>query len=239
MDVSAGAFVVAAVATLVGAAIQGAIGFGMNLVCVPVLALVAPETLPVAAIVLGMPVSVQMFRHEHAALDRPGLAWVLAGRVPGSVGGAVVVAAASTATLRLAVGAFVLAFVALSVAAPPVPVRPATQLAAGAVSGVTGTAAGIGGPPLALLYQRHRGPVIRSTLAASFLVGTLLSLGTLAVGGQVEGEAVVVGALLAPAVVVGTRIGRRFHDVLEQGWLRPAVLAFAAASAVAVMLDAG
>lgn len=235
-DVSIAALLVAGLATLVGATIQGAIGFGMNLVAVPVLALAAPELLPVTAIVLGLPVSVQMFRHEHAALDRSGLAWILAGRLPGSVGGAVVVAVASTSSLRVAVGAFVLGFVVLSIVVPPLPVRPGTQLAAGAVSGLTGTAAGIGGPPLALLYQRHRGPVIRSTLAASFLVGTLLSLATLAVGGQVEGDAVLVGALLAPAVVVGTRLGRRFHDVLEQGWLRPAVLVFAAASAVAVML---
>src|SRR5690606_23216691 len=36
----------AALATLVGAAVQGAIGFGMNLVTVPVLALLVPEALP-------------------------------------------------------------------------------------------------------------------------------------------------------------------------------------------------
>jgi uncharacterized protein len=60
------------VATLVGATIQGSIGFGMNLVTVPVLALVLPESLPVAVIVLGIPVSITMLRHEWSALDRTG-----------------------------------------------------------------------------------------------------------------------------------------------------------------------
>src|SRR3546814_15753694 len=67
---------------------------------------------------------------------------------------------------------------------PVLPVRPPTQLVAGVVSGVTGTAAGIGGPPLALLYQHRPGSTIRSTLAAAFLVGTALSLATLAVAGE-------------------------------------------------------
>src|SRR5690606_39990084 len=62
-----------------------------------------------------------------------------------------------------------------SAAAPALPVHRSTQLAAGMVSGTTGTAAGIGGPPIALLYQHRAGPVVRSTLSATFLVGTVLS----------------------------------------------------------------
>src|SRR3546814_2113004 len=71
--------------------IQGSLGFGMNLVTVPALALVLPEALPVAVITLGLSISIGMLRHEHHALDRVGLAWILAGRVPGSVVGAWVV----------------------------------------------------------------------------------------------------------------------------------------------------
>src|SRR3546814_9062822 len=88
-----------------------------------------------------------MLRHEHHALDRVGLAWILAGRVPGSVVGAWVVAVASTTVLEALAGAVVLAMVLASVAMPVLPVRPSTPLVAGVVSGVTGTAAGIGGPP--------------------------------------------------------------------------------------------
>jgi uncharacterized membrane protein YfcA len=238
VEVTITALVLAGVATLAGAAIQSSIGFGMNLVTVPVMALLLPESLPVAVIVLGLPISLAMLRHEHTSIDRSGLGWIIAGRLPGTAVGAWVVATAGTSTLQALVGSVVLLVVVASLVAPPVPVRPCTQAAAGAVSGVTGTAAGIGGPPLALLYQRHRGPVIRSTLAASFLVGTLISLGALALAGAMSWEPVAIGAGLTPLVVAGSVLGRRSHTLLEQGWLRPSVLAFAAVSAVVVLLDA-
>jgi uncharacterized protein len=238
VELTVGALLVAAAATVVGAAIQSSIGFGMNLVTVPVLALVLPESLPVAVIVLGLPISVAMLRHEHADLDRAGFGWIIGGRIPGTVLGAWVVAVVSTSMLQGIVGTVVLLVVVASLVAPPIPVRPSTQAVAGAVSGVTGTAAGIGGPPLALLYQRHRGGAIRATLAASFLVGTVLSLTALVAARAVALDQVALGVGLAPLVIVGSVLGRRSHALLEQGWLRPAVLAFAAASAVVVLLDA-
>jgi uncharacterized protein len=238
MEIGLGAFVLLAVVVLVGAAIQGAIGFGMNLVSVPVFALVAPDVLPVAAIILGLPISIAMVRHEHADIDRPGFAWLITGRVPGSVVGALFVAAATTRSLQIAVALFILAIAAVSAAAPAIPVRPSTQFGAGVVSGVTSTTAGIGGPPVALLYLRHPGPTMRSTMAATFFVGTLLSLAVLGITGSVEMHAVVVGAVLAPVVLVGTLLGRRMHALLEKGWMRPAVLAFSVVSALWVLLDA-
>jgi uncharacterized protein len=232
------ALAIVAVATLVGAAVQGGIGFGMNLVAVPVLALVMPEALPTVAILLGVPISLTMLRYEFSALDRAGIGWLFSGRLPGTVVGVWMVATVTTAVLQVFVALFVLVFVAVSAVAPPVPVGRLTKLTAGAVSGVTGTAAGIGGPPVALLYQRHPGPVMRSTLAASFAIGTLMSLGALAVGGQVTGRQLLVGLVLAPIVVGGSVLGRRLHAVLDRGWLRPAVLVFAAAAALSVLADA-
>lgn len=238
MEIGLEPFAVLVAAVLVGAAIQGAIGFGMNLVSVPVFAIVAPELLPVAVIVLGASISVSMFRHERSAVDRAGLAWVIGGRVPGSALGAWFVAVASTSDLRVAVALFVMAIAVVSAVAPAIPFSPATQLLAGVVSGVSGTTAGIGGPPIALLYQRHRGPTMRSTLAATFFAGTIISLTVLGVSGSIELHAVVVGAALTPAVVVGSILGRGLHDVLERGWLRPAVLVFSIASSAWVLVDA-
>jgi len=238
MELSLVALVVAAAATVAGASIQSAIGFGMNLVTVPVLAVVLPEALPAAVIMLGLPMSVAMLRHEHAAVDRPGTAWILAGRVPGTVAGTWVVAGLSTDALRGVVGMVVLLLVLASLTTPPLPVQPSTQVVAGMVSGLTGTAAGIGGPPLALLYQRHPGPTMRATLAAAFCVGTVLSLVALGVAGTLTRTQLGVGLLLAPLVVVGSLLGRRAHAVLDRGWLRPGVLAFSTVSAAAVVVDA-
>ncbi|MGY6500694.1 MAG: TSUP family transporter [Acidimicrobiales bacterium] len=238
MDLSIGAWVAILLAVVLGATIQGAIGFGMNLIAVPVLALAAPETLPVAAILLGVPISLSMVRYERASVDRRGIAWIIAGRVPGSIAGAAIVALASTQQLKVVVGVVVLALVGLSLAAPPVPLRPSTQAGAGAVSGITGTAAGIGGPPIALLYQHATGPTMRSTLAASFFLGTILSLTMLGLSGSIGRDGLVVGAACAPFVLLGTRAGRQFHAVLDAGWLRPVVLGFSIGAALLVVADA-
>lgn len=233
-----GVVLVAIVATFVGATIQGAIGFGMNLVTVPALVLVLPEALPVAVIVLGIPISLGMLRHEHHGLDRPGLAWILTGRVPGTVVGALIVASVSATSLQVIVGTVVLVLVVASAALPTVPLNAGTQLAAGAVSGITSTTAGIGGPPVALLYQHRSGAEMRSTLAASFAVGTVLSLGALAIAREVSIDQLLVGAALAPVVLAGTVAGRRLHGFLDRGWLRPAVLVFAFLAALTVLADA-
>jgi uncharacterized membrane protein YfcA len=238
VEVTIGAVAAAVVATAIGATVQGSVGFGMNLVSVPVLALVIPKALPVTVIVLGIPISIAMARHERQALDRAGVGWIIAGRVPGTIIGALIVATVSTPILQGLAGAIVLTLVVASVAIPPLPIRRRTQIAAGLVSGVTGTAAGIGGPPLALLYQHHPGPTMRSTLAASFMFGALLSLITLGAAQQVRADQVLLGLGLAPFVVAGSVVGRRFHGVLDRGWLRPAVLFFAGITALTALVHA-
>ena len=240
MDFTLGAVILAAVATIVGATIQGSIGFGMNLVTVPMLALVLPESLPVTVVLLGIPISIAMLRHEHRALDRTGLGWIIGGRVPGTVLGAWVVA---TVDHRHAAGLHRRRSCCCSSwrasLSPPIPVRP-------------GNPGGRGG---GVRRDRHRGrhrraadrvalpapprPAMRSTLAASFFFGTLLSITTLVDRGP--GRAGIrsrSGSVLAPLVVAGSLLGRRFHDLLDRGWMRPAVLVFAATSAFVVILDA-
>lgn len=238
MDLTFGALLVAVAATFVGATIQGSLGFGMNLITVPALALVLPEALPVAVILLALPMSIGMVAHERRAVDRAGAAWILLGRLPGTIAGAAVVAAVSTRALQAVTGIVVLLLVLASLRMPPVVIRPPTQIVAGVVSGITGTAAGIGGPPLALLYQHRDGPTMRSTLALTFFVGMVMSLATLGIAGQVNAGPMLLGAGLGPIVMGGVILGRRFHDHLDAGWLRPAVLAFAGLSAVSVLINA-
>jgi hypothetical protein len=45
---------------------------------------------------------------------------------------------------------------------------------------------GIGGPPLALIYQHHPGPVLRSTIAMCFFIGEVMSLVLLTATGRLH-----------------------------------------------------
>ena len=95
-----------------------------------------------------------------------------------------------------------------------------------------GTATSIGGPPLALLYQHHEGPVLRATLAATFALGTVVSVLGLALAGVIEGWQVVLALALAPGTLLGVLASNRLVGRLDGAWLRPAVLLFVSVAAV-------
>jgi uncharacterized membrane protein YfcA len=224
------AIVLAVVA--VGAAVQGTVGFGANLLVVPALAVVEPDALPVTPMLLVVPLAVAMVRREPHGVDRRAVGWLMLGRLPGTVAGTLIVAHVATDTLSVLSGAAVLVAVVTSVLTTTVPVTPATTVAAGVASGAMGTATSVGGPPLALLYQHHEGPVLRATLAATFALGTVLSLGFLLVAGVVEPWQLALALALAPGTAAGIAASGWLARRADARWLRPAVLVFAAVTAV-------
>ena len=58
---------------IAGAIIQGAIGFGLNLVVVPVVALTAPEALPASMIVMAIPMTLGSAALERSHIHRLGV----------------------------------------------------------------------------------------------------------------------------------------------------------------------
>ena len=70
-------FLVEFVAVLVGAMVQGSVGFGLALVVVSVLTLVRPEALPATVLLIVTPLGVFMAFKERRAIDVSGLAYVL------------------------------------------------------------------------------------------------------------------------------------------------------------------
>jgi hypothetical protein len=232
IHLSAFELAVVSLAVAGGALVQGSVGFGSNLVAVPVLAVFNAEALPATLTLVVVPLVIAMAVREHHAVDRAGVAWLTVGRVPGSVLGAWVVVVVSSATLSVLLGAGVLVAVAMTALAPPVPVNGVTATATGFAAGVMGTATAIGGPPMALLYQHHEGPVLRSTLAVAFAFGTAISIVVLAVAGAIEPWQVALATALLPGLAAGLVLSRLLVDRLDGSWLRPAVLTLAAVAAV-------
>lgn len=236
LGLDATAFALICAAAFGGALVQGAIGFGLNLIVAPVIAAFRPEALPASAIILALPMTFGSAARERTHIDRPAVLWTTLGRLPGIAIGVWIVAVLDAEALAVVIGGMVLFAVAISVLSPRVPIRRSTQAGAGFLGGVMGTASSIGGPPLALLYQHAPGPVVRSTLGAAFLVGTGLSLLALALAGELTGEQVRLGLALVPPVLLGLWASRAFHGWLDRGWLRPAVLAVAFASGAVVVV---
>jgi uncharacterized protein len=224
--------VIALAAITIGALVQGSVGFGANIVAVPVIAVFEPDALPATLALVVIPLVAVMAVRERHAVDRSGVTWITVGRVPGTVVGAAVVAVISANTLSVLLGAGVLLAVAMSALTTTIPVNGVMATTAGFASGAMGTATAIGGPPLALLYQHHEGPVLRATLAVSFAIGTVLSLVGLAIAGTIEPWHVLLALALVPGLLTGLALSRLLVHRLDRAWLRPAVLTFAAVTAV-------
>ena len=228
-------------ATLAGTAglaafIQGTVGIGFALVVAPVMGLLRPDLLPVALLILMLPLNLYVVWRERAALDLTGAGWITAGRIAGAVLGMGVLAVLTADSLSLLIGAATILAAVTALCAPSFSPRPRACIAAGVVTGITETATGVGGPPLALLYQHRPPATLRATIAFCFLVGEIVSLVLLAAAGRLAGEAVQAATILLPAVLAGTGASQLAHRRVGQRQLRIGVLLFSILSGLVLIL---
>ncbi|GAA3728116.1 sulfite exporter TauE/SafE family protein [Salinactinospora qingdaonensis] len=231
------AFVIMGSALLVGAMVQSSVGLGLGLVGAPVISLVDPTLMPATLLIGTAALPMFTIGSEWRHIDWRGISWGLAGRLLGTGLGVAVVASLDPKTLGAAIGAMVLAAVAVSLWRVHVRITPWSLVIAGAVSGTTGTATSIGGPPMALLYQRESGPTVRSTLAGYFVVGTIVSLAALALGGQFEPRQAGMGLALLPFIIAGFLLGRPLRHIIDAGRLRVALLAVVTVSGTVLLIQ--
>jgi uncharacterized membrane protein YfcA len=138
--------------------------------------------------------------------------------------------------LNLLVGAATVAVAAFTMLAPAFSPSRSALAAVGLFTGISETATGIGGPPLALAYQHHRPDVLRSTVAGCFLLGELVSLGVLAAIGRVSWQQAWWAFLLLPFLVVGGLLSSWVRHGVNAKLLRGLVLAFALISGALLIL---
>lgn len=228
----------AAIAAVVALAafVQGAIGVGFALIVAPVLAFTAPGLLPGGLLLLMLPLNAFVGWRERHAVDVRGAGWITAGRVLGTGLGTWILVAVTAATLDVLVGAFTLGAAMVSILMPPFQPGRGAFATAGVVTGITETATGIGGPPLALVYQHFPPPSQRANVALCFLLGEILSLVLLAFAGRLGIAESLLALAFVPALAVGGIASRLAHVGLDQRRLRTLVLAFAVVSGLVLIL---
>lgn len=219
-----------------GAFVQGAAGFGMNLIAAPLLLLIAPELVPVALIVASMSLAATMAWRCRNDADLAGMGWGLAARVPASFVAASLLAAMSPAAINLFVAVAVLLAVLASLTTLKVRPSPSSLLVAGAATGLMGTTTSIGGPPMALLYQHESGPTIRGTLALYFLFGCCTSLVAYRWNGLLDLQTLASGLALIPGTLLGYAASGPMASRLDRGAMRPAILALCGSMALALIV---
>jgi uncharacterized membrane protein YfcA len=227
----------AGIAVLVGAVVQGAVGMGVGLVAAPVVTLLDPTLMPGSLLVAGFFMPAMSLATEHRHVD-PRVGWLFAGRLAGTLPGVLIVAALPPERLAVAVGILTLVAVGLTLHTFVLPTTPATLVGAGFFSAVGATTAAIGGPPIGLVYQRSDPRTFRSTMSLVFVVGSLLSMGALALAGQMSLREMLTGLAFFPFFAGGFLLSLPLRKRLQGRVFRYSALAVITASALAVLVRA-
>lgn len=218
-----------------GALLQSSTGFGFALFAAPLLALVDPQLIPGPILILTLLLTIGVVVRDWRHIDWHGLGWISAGRLPATVAAGLMAGFLPQSQLSVLFALFVLCGVVVSLVRARFQPTPMAMLTAGGLAGFFGTLTSIGAPPLVLVYQHAKPPVIRSTLSANVVIGTLASIVVLAMGGHMDASDVSRCLWFAPACAIGLWLSKYVKDRLDAGALRPVLLTISALAAVGVI----
>lgn len=235
MGISVTLFVLLGLVVAVGAFVQRIAGFGLAVVAAPFVVMFAPHLMPASLLLVVLPIPIsEIVTNRDAVLWRP-FGWAMAGRLATMPLGVWLVAMASHDAIALAVAGMVLVAVAGSLTKVRVHATPTLSLGAGMLTGVSATAASIGGPFFGLVLQEETPQRARSTLAPFFLVGSLTSLLGLAVGGQLTRPALLAGLAWLPFMALGAVAAQPVRHRIDHAKFKRAIFALATLSALSVI----
>ena len=228
--------VLAAVATMaLGSALQAAVGVGLALLVVPLLALIDTAYVPGPMLLAGTVLAAMTAWRERHALDRAGLRLSLAGLLVGTIIGAIALKALQGPALPKTFGVLVLLAVLVSVLGPAVRATAASLSVAGCAAGLMGTMVGIHGPPIALVFQNEEPAVARAMLGAFFTAAYLCAVAALVAVGLFGRGELARAAILLPGVGSGLIAAPYIAPYVNRRLLKWTILAVSTVSALTLL----
>jgi uncharacterized protein len=214
-----------------GALLQAATGLGAGLIIVPLLALLSVELIPgptiFASLALSLSMTIRGWDQIHFARTAP----IVGGLLAGTIAASVYIARVPLDALGIMFGIFILTAVVISARVRAFALNKKGLFAAGAMSGVMGTSAGIGAPVLALVFQHYSGEKLRATLACLYLISSAMMLICLHFVGRFGAHEALSGVVLVPGFLIGYFVSPRLTAMLDRGYARTAVLVISTAAA--------
>lgn len=230
--ISPGLILIAGLVLVAAGTVQGSTGFGFNLLAAPLLALIDPAFIPGPMLLVAMLISLGAAIRERTLVDLQGLGFALAGRIVFSVLAVMVFGTLTSGQFQIVFAAMLLVAVAISLIGWRIQPTPVNLFYAGSLSGFMGTLTSIGAPPMALVYQNAKGPVMRATLSFFFVAGAAISLVALWTFDRLPPSDIFLAAVMLPFALVGlvfSNWGRIFFD---KGRVKPVVLVTTALTGV-------
>ena len=230
-EILAGCFVYA-----VGCTLQGVLGFGANLLAVPILALINPDFVPGPVLLINPLLSGFFTIREKGNTDKYDLTWTIIGRLPGIALAVLALSAVTEEKIGVLFGGLLPFAIALKLSGLKFERSQKNLMLGGCMSGFMGTAVGVGGPPIALLYHDVSGPVLRATLSLYFFIGTAISISALAATGNFDSGDLLISAFLLPAAIAGMAISGPLRKTLNQKWITSGIYFLSGTAAIILLI---
>ena len=224
------------IAVLGGAVTQGITGLGFGMVSAPFLLLINPMFVPGPMLLLAGAISFMVVLREGKQIDLKALSVAIGGRIPGTILAALTFSLIPLALYGVIFGILVLIAVILTGTKLKILPSNLNLSIAGFVSGFMGTLTSVGAPPMALAYQHGKPEVMRPTLAAFFLIGSLLSLLALFFFGNFTTEHIYVTAFFIPVLYIGFRISIFIVPLIDQRIMRRIMLIISGTSSIILII---
>lgn len=218
-----------------GAILQGCVGFGLGPLAVPLLLLIDTTFVPGPLLVAALFLTILMYRREQFAVEKNEIKWAVAGRLLGTIFGAIVLTVISAAYLSLFFASMVLLSLFIFISGFQLPIKSDSLFSIGALSGFMGTTSSIGGAPMALLYKDTGGPRIRGTLSGIFMIGTVIALASLVVINKFGWHELIYSFTLLPGIFVGYFLSGYVSKILDKGFLRLLILITSGATSITLI----
>jgi len=224
---------------ILGAITQSAIGIGFGIPA-GILVLLEPSMVPSCIILMGSFLALSNAMLSYKDIIKVDLIYSFTGRVIGSI------LAMPLIFLTLGTDYYLIVFGVLLLIATYLSAKKWNIVAtkknitiAGTASGIMGTLTGIGGPPMAIVYQNSSAPKVVATLNMFFGIGALFSVLLFVYFDLINLPEVMKSIYLSPGLIIGTYIGRRgiVREFVNRN-LKNLIIAVCFISALVIILNA-
>jgi hypothetical protein len=222
---------------LIGACLQGLLGFGLGFFSAPLLFLLAPQYVPGPMILNALLLTLLMSIRNHRSLEWRQTGYALTGGSVGVLAAAVLMSSLAVAQYRMLFGALMIIAVLLSVIGAHPKLSPRNNLIAGMLSGFMGTTTSAGGAPMGLLYQHAPPPLRNAHLSMFFLYINIFGMIVLWLSGMSGWTDLLLFAQSVPALLLGWGLSDLVGRYINARHLRLMILLVAFAAGLMSVLQ--
>ncbi|MBN8938687.1 MAG: sulfite exporter TauE/SafE family protein [Rhizobiales bacterium] len=220
----------------VATVIQMAVGVGLSLVMIPLLAIVSPSLVPGPAIASAFVVMVAMVRGNSHLIDRAEIGWGAGGLLIGTAIGVLALLAIDPTHLPRLFGGLILLAVGLSLSGLHIALNARNIAITSVISGFMGGMSGIHGPLIGVVYAGQNPAKVRATLGLYWIVAYAMLIAMHVAAGRFGLADLGRAALLVPGILIGTWLSPYAVALMDRERMRIGLLAIAVIGALVLLI---